>query len=61
MVNKQILVHFIRSDTYGEKEIKGILLSKEQKTLFIKTDDNELEINMNDVSYVKLNDDEYLD
>ncbi len=61
MKNKRILVRFIRADKYGAKELAGELLEKQQKELTLKTDDgNTLSIDMQDVSYVKLYDDEDL-
>ncbi len=58
MQGKRIKVHFIRADKYGAKEMAGTLLKKEKKLLAIDTDGKELEIDMADVSFVKLYDDE---
>ncbi len=58
MKNKRIKVRFIRAEKYGEKELAGTLLEKEKKVLKMQTDEKTLEIDMADVSYVKLYDDE---
>ncbi len=60
MQNKKVLVRCIRSEQDGEKEIVGILVKKEGKVLTLTVQNKQREINMANVSYVKLYDDEYL-
>ncbi len=60
MKDKKVLVRFIRPLEDGEKEIIGLLVKKEGKVLIVNVQDKQREINMANVSYVKLYDDEYL-
>ncbi len=56
----EVSVHLIRKDENGERDIKGLLQQKDDKTLSLLVDEKQVVIENANISYVKLCDDENL-
>ncbi len=56
----EVMAHLIRKNEDGERDIKGVLVKRDAKTLTLLLNEKEIEIENADISYVKLCDDEDL-
>lgn len=57
---QKVLAHLYRATQNGEKDLEGILCEKQGKTLTLTQNGEQRTVDMADVSYVKLCDDEDL-